>query len=378
MKRFLSSLLFSVLAIILVIGCSNPASDTVKSSNADLSGLIISSGSLSPRFDAGTTVYTVNVPNTTTAITVTGTAADVNATLSANNGVSHDLSNGSNAITIRVTAQDGTTKDYVVTVNRLSFSLTMISVPGGTYQDNYTPPKTYTVSDFRMSQCEITREQFLEVMGTDPSDVNYSGGVTDPVQMINWYHAVAFCNKLSIAEGLTPVYEVSGVDFSTLAYADIPLNGNLTWNGVIATLRNTGYRLPTEIEWRWAAMGATKDRTNGNIGTGTNTTGIKKSFAGSTGNNTLGDYAVFGYGSNDSGRTMTQRTNPVGSKKSGANELGLYDMSGNVMEWLWGHIILGGAWDSFYGYCTVISSDPCMNPHGREYHTGFRVACPSD
>ena len=50
----------------------------------------------------------------------------------------------------------------------------------------------------------------LAIMGTDPSNATYSSGTSDPVQMANWYQAIAFCNKLSIAEGLTPVYSVSG------------------------------------------------------------------------------------------------------------------------------------------------------------------------
>src|SRR5208283_1595610 len=65
-------------------------------------------------------------------------------------------------------------------------------------------------SGFRMSQYEITRAQFLDIMGTDPSDTGHSSGISDPVQHIDWYHAIAFCNKLSIAEGLDQVYSVSG------------------------------------------------------------------------------------------------------------------------------------------------------------------------
>jgi len=67
------------------------------------------------------------------------------------------------------------------------------------------------------------RAQFLAIMGTDPSDLAHSSGTSDPVQMTNWYHAIAFCNKLSIAEGLTPVYGVANVDFTALTYTQIPV-----------------------------------------------------------------------------------------------------------------------------------------------------------
>ncbi len=74
-------------------------------------------------------------------------------------------------------------------------------VPGGTFQRDDTSSNTSTVRPFRMSQYEITRAQFRAWMGTDPSDTSVSSGMDDPVQNVNWYHAIAFCNKLSIAEG---------------------------------------------------------------------------------------------------------------------------------------------------------------------------------
>ena len=124
------------------------------------------------------------------------------------------------------------------------------------------------------------RTQFSAIMGTDPSDIAYSNFVTDPVQKVNWYHAIAFCNKLSIAEGLTPAYTVSGVDFSTLAYASVPIGDNATWNAATCNWSANGYRLPTEMEWMWAAMGADQDSQSDSMSSGVNVTGYAKTFAG--------------------------------------------------------------------------------------------------
>jgi len=93
--------------------------------------------------------------------------------------------------------------------------------------------------------------------GNRSSDTGHSIGISDPVQHIDWYHAIAFCNKLSIAEGLDQVYSVSGVDFTTLTYGGIPTSDDTDWDDANADWSANGYRLPTEMEWMWAAMGAT-------------------------------------------------------------------------------------------------------------------------
>ncbi len=366
-----------------------------RAANADLSALVVSTGSLGPAFAAGTTAYNVSVANGVTSITVTGTKADTNATVSANNGVAQTLSVGANTITIAVTGQDGATvKNYVVRVTRgtvndyFSISIGLVKyVPAGTFQRDASASNTSTVSAFHMSQYEITRAQFAALLTTDPSNSTYSSGTTDPVQMTNWYHAIAFCNKLSLAEGLTQVYTVTGVNFATLTYAAIPTSSNTTWDAAIATWTNNGYRLPTEMEWMWAAMGAT--------GTGTNTTGYLKAFAGSTGSNAIEDYAVYGFGSGQAGATTTIGSNPVGSKT--ANELGLYDLSGNASEWCWDwegsyptgaqtdyrgaasvstRVQRGGSWTCEGDGCTVAIRNDFALSFGQSPDIGFRVVRP--
>ena len=75
--------------------------------------------------------------------------------------------------------------------------------------------------------------------------------------------AIAFANKLSIDEGLTPVYGVTvggtPINWEALAYDDIPDASDNDWDAATADWDADGYRLPTEMEWMWAAMGVDQD-----------------------------------------------------------------------------------------------------------------------
>jgi formylglycine-generating enzyme required for sulfatase activity len=195
-----------------------------------------------------------------------------------------------------------------------------------------------------MGETEVTQELFEAVMGINPSSFTSGAdsGETQnqrPVENVSWYDAIAFCNKLSLLGNKEPVYSVSGVtDWNTVT---IPTSGDATWNAADMDTTKNGYRLPTEMEWMWAAMGA--DTANpGQL----NTTGYDKAFAGSTGSNSIGDYAWYDSNSGN-------KTHEVGKKA--ANELGLYDMSGNVREW---------CWDWYGAYGSGSQADPRGAPMG--------------
>jgi formylglycine-generating enzyme required for sulfatase activity len=256
-------------------------------------------------------------------------------------------------------------------------------VPAGSFQrDGTTGNISVITNGYWMSETEVTQELFAAVMGTNPSSFTSGPAGSEiqnkrPVEHVNWYAAIAFCNKLSLAAGKEPVYSVGSINWGTLVYGDIPTSDNPAWNAATMNTTKNGYRLPTEMEWMWAAMGADKTSQP-------NTTGYTKAFAGSNGSNNIGDYAW--YDSN-----AGSKTHEVGKKN--ANELGLKDMSGNVFEWCWdwyssyppgeetdytgagsgtGRVYRGGCWFYNASYCTVAARISSYPSSGYD-NLGFRV-----
>ncbi len=209
---------------------------------------------------------------------------------------------------------------------KMNIGLNMVLVPPGRFQRDATAGNISVITKpYYIGQYEVTRFQFREVITGDTSDTATSSGLSDPVQNLNTYQMIYFCNKLSLAEGLTPVYTVAGVDFQTFSFSAIPTTDTATWNGATANSDANGYRLPTEMEWLWAAMGAPADGQGG----GTNTTGYNKGYAGSEEAGATQTYiANYAWYNN-----ISTTTKPVGMLLN--NELDLFDMTGNVNEVCW-------------------------------------------
>lgn len=313
---------------------------TVIAENTQYDGTVSWSGT--PTTFAAFSEYTATITLTAkTGYTLDGVAANFFSVAGAT-----IVTNNSNSGVVTAVFPTTMGEDYISSnIGTLKY------IPAGSFQRDTTATNISVITQpYRMSEYEITRAQFLSIVGTDPSSTVVSSSISDPVQKVNWYHAIAFCNKLSLDEGLTPVYSISvggtPIDWETLTFNEVPLDENDDWNAVTANWSANGYRLPTEMEWFWAAMGATRDSQPGAIVGGINRTGYAKPFAGYNGNNSIGDYTWY---STNSGN----KTNPVASKLP--NELGLYHMTGNVWEWCWDWHDFSDPWPNYP--CTGTQTD---------------------
>ena len=217
--------------------------------------------------------------------------------------------------------------------------LDMVQVQGGTFvmgdtfgggRSDEKPLHRVTVSSFALSKYEVTVgqfRQFVQATGHQTTAERQGGWFVwtgkfwerkynaswknpyfpqtdrDPVVMVSWYDAIAFCNWLSRGEHLTPFYDTGGA--------------------VTENWSADGYRLPTEAEWEYVARSGGKDRlfswgNDGLEGNGADQS-LKLAFSAwpfSTWSEFADGYVY---------------TAPVGSFPP--NGLGVHDMSGNVWEW---------------------------------------------
>jgi len=246
----------------------------------------------------------------------------------------------------------------------------MIPIPGGTNSGTDPDIGAYslTVGAFFMDATEVTKVKWDEVcvwaVTNDYGFDNAGAGkvANHPVRSVNWYDAVKWCNARSQMEGRPAVYTVDGAVYKT---------GR---SDAVVQTSAVGYRLPTDVEWAYAARGGlsgkrfpwgdtiTHDQANYN-------SPASYSYDTST---TRGYHPAYATGG-------TPYTSPVGSFEP--NGYGLCDMAGNVYEWCFDwcpgyvgsdRVLRGGNWANYANYCRPAFRN-FFRPYNVDDGIGFRA-----
>ena len=331
---------FSIIAI-TTIGAALLFSTCKKNNDPKaVTSVMLNKDALSLTVGETATLVATILPKDATNKAVTWMSSDSIVATVSNKGLVKALKSGIAVIT--VITKDGGEIAICNVVARYNWEPEMVFVEPGTFTMGCTneqgddcfgdlPVHQVTLTKgYYIGKYEVTQAQWVAVMGNNPS---YFKGDNLPVEQVNWYDIQDFITRLN---GLT----------------------------------EKNYRLPTEAEWEYACRG-----------------GVQSVHHKYSGSNNIDDVAWYW-----DGETYEGQTHPVGTKLP--NELGIYNMSGNVWEWCndWygaysdeaqtdpqgpvkggDRIWRGGSWSSVAASCRVSFREHASQSN-RLHHLGFRIA----
>ncbi len=365
---------------------------------------------------AATVPYGTTVSALVATFTTTGSSVSVGGNAQTSGTTANDFSS---ATTYTVTAANGLTQDYTISVSNSidytagSISFSMVSVPGKMFKTGVADDGTATITNpYLIAKTEVTYKLWLAVytwatsgsLGTGAGQYTFAntgtqgnnGSQTDlhPVTAVNWRDVMVWMNALTEyynsqnGVSLTCVYHSNASYTSPLRNSSdgsygASINPNpggfddpyVKWDA-------TGFRLLTSDEWGLAARYINDANSDGDIQDtneyypGNYASGADAQFDATTGGSDIDGDIDVEY-STDVAVFSVSATEEVNNRSP--NALGLYDISGNVWEWVFDlsgayRLARGGGWPESASNIKIGYVFPNGNPYDEGSYFGFRIA----